>query len=90
MQRRYDNSKVLVDNDTKRLESWEFNKNLSSSSEKVFVVTHRYINRIDLIAYKFYNNSNLWWIIAKRNNLFNPLQIPLGKVLYIPDPNILV
>jgi len=37
------------------------------------------------IAYKYYKNSKLWYIIADVNNIFNPLDIDTGTQLIIPD-----
>ena len=33
------------------------------------IITSKYGDRLDLLAHKYYNNSRLWWIIAKANNL---------------------
>ncbi len=40
--------------------------------------------RIDLIAWKYYKDVRLWWIIAEFNNIGNPLEIPVGTILRIP------
>lgn len=44
--------------------------------------------RIDQIAYKYYQNSKLWWVIADVNdiqdNLINPFQLEPGTKLFIP------
>jgi hypothetical protein len=42
-------------------------------------------DRLDGIAYQFYNDSSLWWIIAAANNLHDaPLGLAEGTVLRIP------
>lgn len=28
------------------------------------------------LAYRYYQNSSLWWIIASSNNIANPLELP--------------
>lgn len=44
-------------------------------------------DRIDLLAYKYYRSSNLWWIIAWANNLdILPTQLNEGDELLIPSP----
>jgi hypothetical protein len=44
-------------------------------------------DRIDVMAYKFYGDSNLWWIIAAANDLeILPTQLNMGGVLRIPSP----
>lgn len=49
-----------------------------------FDVTIEYRNRLDLIAYKVYENVELWWIIAYYNNIVNPLNFTNLK-LKIPS-----
>lgn len=41
--------------------------------------------RIDQVAWKYYRDSRLWWIIAEVNSILNPLSIPKGKKLRIPS-----
>lgn len=52
--------------------------------DKFFSVTLQYENRLDLISHKFYNDSKLWWVIAKANFLNNPLEVPSNTILRIP------
>ena len=49
------------------------------------VVTDIDSKRIDLIAWKYYRDVNLWWVIAEFNNIINPLEIPVGTTLRIPS-----
>lgn len=56
-----------------------------SVDDKYIYITDNNI-RLDNIALSEYGDSKLWWIIAKINNIFNPLQIiPYGTVLRVPD-----
>ena len=41
-------------------------------------------DRFDLLANQFYGNPNLWWYIAKANNL-TFMTIPIGTSLRIPQ-----
>lgn len=42
--------------------------------------------RLDLIAYKYYNNQLLWWIIAQANDIHDPFNdVVPGMVLRIPN-----
>ena len=52
--------------------------------DQFFMVTQKYVDRIDLVSAKFYNNVILWWVIAKANGLQNPLSLPLDTILRIP------
>mgnify|MGYP003117669106 CR=1 FL=1 len=40
-------------------------------------------DRCDSLAYRFYKNSNLWWFIARINNL-KTMNVPAGTSLRIP------
>ena len=40
-------------------------------------------DRLDNLAFKFYGDPNLWWYIAKANNL-TFITIPVGTSLRIP------
>lgn len=43
-------------------------------------------DRLDVLAYKFYNNSEMWWVLAKANNLSDgTIGIPIGTQLFIPN-----
>jgi hypothetical protein len=50
-----------------------------------YVVTAAEKNRIDLVALKFYGASSLYWIICYANGLSDPLDLPVGKPLFIPS-----
>jgi hypothetical protein len=42
-------------------------------------------DRLDSLAYTFYKDSNLWWIIAAANKIHNaPIGFPDGTILRIP------
>ena len=53
-------------------------------SDSFHVVTDADSKRIDLIAWKYYRDVRLWWVIAEFNNISNPLEIPAGTTLRIP------
>lgn len=41
--------------------------------------------RLDLLAYDFYNDVSSWWIIAEANGITNgSLWVPIGTTLRIP------
>lgn len=43
------------------------------------------------IAYKYYNNHNLWFVIASfnRDKIINPIVLEPGVELRIPDPSLI-
>tara|TARA_B110000046_G_C12729213_1_gene287835 strand:- start:107 stop:397 length:291 start_codon:yes stop_codon:yes gene_type:complete len=43
-------------------------------------------DRLDTLAYQYYENSSLWWIIASANNIHNaPFGLKDGTILRIPQ-----
>ncbi len=40
---------------------------------------------LDTLAYKFYNDSTLWWVIAQANGIKATLKAPTGTQLRIPQ-----
>jgi len=41
-----------------------------------------------ILAWKFYNDDRLWWIICKMNNIIDPtIQPEIGQKLYILNEN---
>lgn len=64
------------------------NKLLNNLSfNKVITVSGHLIDRIDLIAYEYLGNSELWWVIAEcnRSSIIDPTNIPSGTKIAIPD-----
>jgi hypothetical protein len=43
-------------------------------------------DRIDVLAYHYFGDATLWWIIADRNDIAFPLDLPpSGTTLRIPS-----
>lgn len=43
------------------------------------------VGRLDLIAYNYYKNPLLWWVIAQANNIYDPIAgLEVGTLLRIP------
>jgi len=55
---------------------------IPKTSSDIYVIT-QYGDRLDLLANQFYGDVNLWWYIAKANNL-KFMTIPVGTRLRIP------
>ncbi len=52
-----------------------------------FTVTHKYVNRPDLIAYDVYKISQLEWLVLQYNNILNvKSEIVLNAILMLPTP----
>lgn len=63
---RYDNTSVLVKNYRPYYKS-KFYPNIPLSESDVYVITTAG-DRLDSLAYNYYRDSTLWWIIAMANN----------------------
>lgn len=58
-----------------------------SEEDQYYVVTSTDANRLDILAFKFYNDCSLWWILADANPSlrFNPYNVPRGSTVRIPS-----
>lgn len=79
---RFENTPVIVDGDKER----NYIRDLPDTSQQpddffYDVMPH---DRIDLLAYRFYGDPSLWWIIADFNDLRFPLVLP-DTVLRLPS-----
>jgi len=75
---RYKNSKIKKDKNGKRYYKPTIVPNIPIKDSDVFVYP-RYGDRFDTIAHRYYGDSNLWWIIAKANEIGN------GKIAPNPE-----
>ena len=65
---------------------WEKKEVLPDPSDLVYVLEEKYVGRPDLLAYAFYGETQLWWLILQFNNILDPeLELVQGKVLLIPS-----
>lgn len=85
---RYGLTKVTIDQvvreGTRRFGLWQ-RPDISTDEAARHVVGPGEVGRIDLIAYKYYNNVNFWWAIASVNSIKNPLtDLVPGDTLLIP------
>lgn len=71
MSSRYIYAKVVNDSDTKKsyLESTIYPK-IKPSDNDLYIISEAG-DRLDLLAYKYYKDTTLWWIISVANNLNN-------------------
>jgi len=68
-----------------------FNKTLiitgveNARSELFSKYTFSYNDQWSLLSQKFYDTTDLWWVICKFNNISNPFILPsVGTVIKIP------
>lgn len=69
MSNRYAETKQLKDIDTKKnyLESTIYPM-IKPNDNDLYIISEQG-DRLDLLAYKYYNDVSMWWIIATANNL---------------------
>lgn len=49
-------------------------------------VSQRYVNRWDMLAYDYYGDARLWWVIPQVSAVANPCYGPaLGQILRVPS-----
>ena len=56
---------------------------IALSADDIYVYS-RVGDRLDLLAYKYYSDPALWWIISVANNLKGSFFVPVGQQLRIP------
>lgn len=85
MANRYQYSETLTTKETKKkyLESTIYPK-IKPTNDDIYIISTQ-SDRLDLLAAKYYGDSNYWWIISVANNLNDAsLAIEVGKQLRIP------
>lgn len=84
MASRYENTEIRNTNDGRRVYRSKIYPDIPLSDTDIYVVTET-DDRFDTLAYQYYNDASLWWIIASANNIHDaPFGITDGTVLRIP------
>ena len=84
MASRYQNNETKKLNDGREVFKSKIYPKIPKSDSDIYIVTQGG-DRLDSIAYQFYENSSLWWIIASANNVHDaPFALPEGTELRIP------
>jgi hypothetical protein len=82
---RYDKNVIYKTSDGKRYYKGKIYPNIPYSETDEYVIT-TIGDRLDSIAYRYYGDSELWWIISvTNNNITNGSMFPIpGTQLRIP------
>jgi nucleoid-associated protein YgaU len=64
---RYENATILTTSDYRPYYKSKFYPDIPLSESDVYVIT-TVGDRLDSLAYSYYNDATLWWIIAMSNN----------------------
>lgn len=92
MANRYDDNTVLTTSQNVPYVKGKFYPNIPLSEDDIYVIT-TVGDRLDYIAYTYYRDSELWWIIAvANNNSTNGFLYPVpGTQLRIPrNPSLVI
>jgi hypothetical protein len=82
---RYETASILKDSNEKRKLSTVITPTPEANTADVFIQTTG-IERLDLLAFKFYDDQSLWYIIAAANGLGKgSLYVPANSRLRIPS-----
>ena len=84
MSERYDyinNQKKRDDN--KRVFKSIIYPEIESSIMDIYITTKQ-TDRLDLLAFEYYNDVNKWWIIAHANKIKGSLFLPMDTQIVIP------
>jgi hypothetical protein len=81
---RYKNNETKKLNDGRNVYRSRIYPEIPLSDNDIYVASETG-DRLDTLAYQYYENSSLWWIIASANNIHNaPFGLKDGTILRIP------
>lgn len=69
MASRYTSTKTKTETDTgKRYMETTIYPKLSPTNSDIYIITDEG-DRLDMLAYKYYGDTKMWWVIASANNI---------------------
>ena len=83
MPSRYLNTKVKRDKSGIRVYKTTYYPDIPIRNNDQFIYP-RFGERLDSLAYRFYGDSTLWWVIAKANGIRGKLNVPQDIEIRIP------
>jgi len=85
MASRYENNEIKKTFDGKQVYRSRIYPNIPLRDDDVYIMTETG-DRLDTLAYQYFKDATLWWIIASANNIHDaPLGIKDGTILRIPS-----
>jgi hypothetical protein len=85
MASRYKNNEIKFTNDGRRVYRSKLYPNIPLRDDDIYVATET-TDRLDTLAYQYYQDASLWWIIAAANNIHDaPFGLKDGTILRIPQ-----
>ncbi len=81
---RYNNNKILnEDNGVEYLNRSEYPVIPIRDSD--IIINGKFGQRFDQLAFQYYGDQELWWIIARANNQSDSMYLVIGKEYRIPQ-----
>ena len=68
------------------VEWWERVEFSYDTSDTLYVLEEKYVGRPDLLAYSFYGDTRMKWMIMQYNDILDPDELVAGKMLLMPTP----
>ena len=85
MASRYENNKSKKINDGRVVYRSKIYTEIPLRDDDIYVASETG-DRLDTLAFQYYEDSSLWWIIASANNIHNaPFGLKDGTILRIPQ-----
>lgn len=85
MASRYENNQAKRTNDGRRVYRSKIYPKIPLRDDDIYVASETG-DRLDTLAYQYYQDASLWWIIAVANNLHDaPFGLKDGTILRIPQ-----
>ena len=82
--KRYTRTPVKMDKSGMRVYSTTYYPRIPLNNSDKFIRS-KVGDRLDTMAYRFYKDTSLWWIIAKANGIRGKISLEIGKVIRIPS-----
>jgi hypothetical protein len=86
---RYSENTILKNKNGKRFLSTTLLPVIEPSIDDIYIIG-QIGDRLDNLAFKYYNDSTIWWVIARANNIGKgDLVVPIGEQIRIPNPTMI-
>ena len=81
---RYTLTPLLQDGDDTFFATWVPPEIPISAFDTFYILQSQDVGRFDALAYRFYGNPELGWVIAHVNNIDDPFSVPAGSTVRVP------
>jgi hypothetical protein len=82
--KRYSNTNIKIDRAGNRVYTTTYYPTIPIENSDQFI-SAKQGTRIDNLAFQYYNDTSLWWIIAKANGIKGRVILTTGDLIRIPS-----